>query len=166
MNSIKETVKWSVFAFAAFCAFCILIAECSDDENESNNQAQTEQKVKEEEKVETKESKEEKKEDSFLGTYEVTDKVGCTMRITLNEDGTATITGVRGEDVTYYCSYVAGNAGIKIDFSDEKPYIVYEAGPDDIMAYPIFLMKDGYLYAYKGAAAKNPNWRLKATKIK
>ncbi len=165
MNSIKETVKWSVFAFAAFCAFCILIAECSDDENESNKQAQT---VKAEEKVETKELKEEKKEESFLGTYEVTDKLGCTMRITLNEDETATITGVRGENVTYYCSWqdrTWSNGGIAIRFSDEKPYLVYEGGADENKYTPIHL-KDGWIYTDDAIEAKNPRWRLKAKKIK
>ncbi len=134
----------------------------SDEEDSANNTNQ-------EQKQEIKEEKQEKKEDSFLGTYEVTDKVGCTMRITLNEDETATITGVRGENVTYYCSWRDASwqdRGVEINFSDEKPYIVYEGGADE-NKYEELYIKDGWLYSgFRNVDSKNPKWRLKAKKIK
>lgn len=134
-------------------------------DEESNEPQQTEQQQTEQ-KQETEAPQEQ--EESFLGTYEVTDKVGCTFRITLNEDETATITGVSGESVTYYCSwmdYRVIKRGIGIKFSDEKPYIVYEGGADTNKYTDVYL-KDGWLYAEDGVKSKNPNWRLKATKIK
>ena len=60
--------------------------------------------------------------------------VGCTIHLTLNEDETATITGVRGENITYYCSwhkFTLIDLGIEIGFSDKKPYLVYSGGPDE-----------------------------------
>jgi len=171
MDSMKKIIKWAVYTFAAFCVFCLLVATCSDDEKEGSNQTSTEQKEDIKEQSEVNESKrvEEKKEVEITGTYEVTDKVGCTIRITLNEDETATITGVKGENITYYCSWQDvswRNAGIKISFSDEKPYLVYEGGADE-NTYQELYIKDGWMYTgYSNADSKNPKWRLKVTKIK
>ena len=72
----------------------------------------------------TKAKQETKQEESICGTYEITDKVGCTIRLTINEDETATITGVNGEDIVYYCSWenftnTAPAYGVRIAFSDE-----------------------------------------------
>lgn len=114
------------------------------------------------------EQKKEKKK-SFLGTYEVTDKAGCTFRITLNEDETATITGVRGENNTYYCSwsnFSIYKAGIALEFSGERPLLYFEGG-DNRSAGEFCFLNDGWFYANMSASqAKNPKWRLKATKIR
>lgn len=171
-----KALKTFGIAICAFLAFCVVVAIFDDNDSSSENKTEPQQSEQTEQKqgtkTEQKESKEvqseQKQENSFLGTYEVTDKVGCTFRITLNEDETATITGVRGESVTYYCSWIelsALNKGIKIRFSDEKPYIVYEGGADTNEYTDVYL-KDGWLYAEDGVQSKNPNWRLKATKIK
>lgn len=103
---------------------------------------------------------------NFIGTYEVTDKVGSTMRIKLNEDESATITSVRGENVILYCSWSESlDCGIGIHFSDQKPNLVYEGGAIDIYSSCVYI-KDGWLYSgYSNAKAKNPQWRLKITKI-
>ena len=115
------------------------------------------------------ETYEDSKTDSYLGTYEVTDKVGCTIHITLNKDKTATITGVRGENITYYCTwedYSSIGIGLEIYFSDEKPYLVYDGG-GDTNEYTSICLKDGWLYSGSDKSkAKNPQWRLKAKKIK
>lgn len=167
MDSIKKIIKGAVWAFAAFCAFCILVATCSDDENESNKQAQTAQKVETKKQSDAKETKEEKKEDSFLGTYEVTDKVGNKMHITLKKDKTAIVKEIGGSNTTYYCSWTDyhnyRNLGIGIEFSDIYPYLIYDGGEaHDVEIY----LKDGWLYSFDAASSNNPNWRLKATKIK
>ena len=169
---MKKIIKWAAYCFAAFCAFCILVATCSDDK-ESDNQKQIEQKVesnKQNKEIEAKKETIEKKEDSFLGVYEVTDKVGCTIRITINDDETATVTGVRGENITYYCSwqdFISSGGGIMLKFSDEMPLLIFEGGQDEKNAiFKRFFLKDGWLYSeYNNAKSKNPKWRLKATKI-
>lgn len=168
---MKKIFKWAAYCFAAFCAFCILVATCSDDK-ESDSQKQIEQKVesnKQNKEIEAKKETIEKKEDSFLGTYEITDKVGCTIRLTLNEDETATITGVRGEDITFYCKwydYRKSGAGILIMSSEGKPNLVFDGGTYEGY-YHDMALKDGWFYSEKGKAeANHPKWRLKATKIK
>lgn len=169
MDSIKKIIKGAVWAFAAFCAFCILVATCSDDENESNNQTeteQTEQKVKAEKKVETKELKEKKKEDSFLGTYEATDKIGNKVIVTLKSDKTATVKELGGEGHTYYCNWLNWSSvgvGIEIHSPDEPIELVYEAG---IRSHKFIYLKDGWLYSYGGVETNNPTLRLKVTKTK
>lgn len=150
MNSIKETVKWSVFAFAAFCAFCILIAECSDDENESNKQTQTEQKV------------EEKKDDGIVGIYEATDKIGNKLIVTLKSDKTATVKELGGEGHTFYCTWRnRSSVGIEIHSPDEPIELVFEAG---VRSHFWIYIKDGWLYSYNGVETNNPTLRLKVTK--
>lgn len=166
---MKKIIKWAAYCFAAFCAFCILVATCSDDK-ESDNQKQTEQKVesnKQNKEIEAKKETIEKKEDSIFGTYEITDKVGCTIHLTINEDKTATITGVRGENKTFYCStYESSMDGLWITCSDERPYIVFDGGVYE-GAYKDFSLKDGWFYSEPlKARANNPEWRLKAKKIK
>ena len=143
----------------------------SDEEESSNSSSsssapQTEQKQETEADRQAQEQKE-KQEGNFIGTYEVTDKVGCTIRITINEDETATITGVKGENVTYYCSWNDWRKtgyGIGITFSDERPYLVFEGG-DNTAKYPRIHLKDGWLYTSDAVKSNNPKWRLKATKI-
>lgn len=173
---MKKVIKWAVYCFAAFCAFCILVA-VFDDSDTKTDKTTTESKVeskaesKKEDVVERKEKVVENKEDSFLGVYEVTDKVGCTIRITINDDETATVTGVRGEDITYYCSwqdFISSGGGIMLKFSDEMPLLIFEGGQDeDNAVFKRFFLKDGWLYSeYNNAKSKNPKWRLKATKIK
>lgn len=160
----------------------------NENKTESQQSVQTEQKQKEEADRQAREQKEkadrqareqkeeadrqareqkEKQEGNFIGTYEVTDKVGCTIRITINEDETATITGVKGENVTYYCSWNDWRKtgyGIGITFSDERPYLVFEGG-DNTAKYPRIHLKDGWLYTSDAVKSNNPKWRLKATKI-
>lgn len=168
MDTIKKILKWAVWAFAAFCAFCLLIAIFSDDEK-PNSQVQTEQKVESEKQnkaTETKKEKkvEEKKEESFVGTYEVTDKIGNKIRITLNNDKTATIKEIGGNNTTYYCSWdYFDKKVISIEFSDIYPYLIYDGGEAHDM---VIYLKDGWLYSFVARNSNNPNWRLKATKIK
>lgn len=164
MNSIKETVKWSVFAFAAFCAFCILIAECSDDENESNKQAQTAQKVETKKQSEVEETKkvEEKKDDGIVGIYEATDKIGNKLIVTLKSDKTATVKELGGEGHTFYCTWRKwSSVGIEIHSPDEPIELVFEAG---VRSHFWIYIKDGWLYSYNGVETNNPTLRLKVTK--
>lgn len=160
---MENIIKFIMYCFAAFCFFSFVVATCSDDK-ESDNQKIESNKQSEE--------IEEKKENSFLGTYKITDKVGCTIHLTLNEDETATITGVRGEGITYYCSWFDSSYGegkkIHISFSDDKPILVYEGGiENNKYNYEGLYLKDGWLYSgNSNAESKNPKWRLKATKIK
>lgn len=174
MDSMKKIIKWAVYTFAAFCVFCLLLATCSDDEKEGSNQTSTEQKEDIKEQSEVNESKrvEEKKEVEITGTYEVTDNVGCTIHITLKEDETATITGVRGENVTYYCTWhdqsYHKNRMALIEFSDfhKRPYLVFDGGTTEKFSDCCFLSKDGWFYYSVLPETNNPEWRLKATKIK
>jgi len=108
---------------------------------------------------------------SFLGTYEVTDKVGQTMLLTLNADETGTAT-IKGESVTYYCSWRDDSdigRGLLIDFPSgvgERPNLVYEGGTDEFGTVGCYL-KDGWFYSGSdNVKSNNPRWRLKATKIK
>lgn len=169
MDTIKKIIKWLCWGVAAIFAFLVLLAIFVGKEK-PNNKEQTEKK-----QTEQLSSKQEtKKEDSFLGTYEVTDKVGCTIRITLNEDETATITGVKGEGVTYYCSwsdFTSTYGGIRVWYGDTEkvPYLVFEGG-DNVKKNRYnpggCLSRDGWYYVtINEAKAKDPNWRLKATKI-
>lgn len=163
--------KKILYAFLAFGLIGFFAEKCGGDDSsteEPNTTQVTEQVTNESQNVQEVQEEKAPQEESFLGTYEVTDKVGCTFRITLNEDETATITGVSGESVTYYCSWKdlrVIKRGIGINFSDEKPYIVYEGGADT-NKYTDAYLKDGWLYAEDGVKSNNPNWRLKATKIK
>lgn len=150
------------------------IAEQPQETKADRQQREKKEKMVEPKKEEVVESKKEeviesKKEDSFLGTYEITDKVGCTIRLTLNEDETATITGVRGEDITFYCKwydYRKSGAGILIMSSEGKPNLVFDGGTYEGY-YHDMALKDGWFYSEKGKAeANHPKWRLKATKIK
>lgn len=165
---MNKTTKMLVNCLAAFFALCVFVALFDDDEK-SNNQGEKEQITKSE-FIETKSEKaEEKKGNSIVGTYEITDRVGCTIHLTLNKDETATISGVRGEGVTYYCSWHNAEwqgAEIRIDFSDKKPYLVYEGGADDNMLEDLYI-KEGWIYSgLSNVKSKNPNWRLKLKKIK
>lgn len=145
----------SIFTIALFAVGFA----ASDEENSSGSSNEQEQTVKEE-------------KSNIPGTYEVKDKVGCTIRITLKEDGTATITGVRGENVTYYCtwhdqSYHKNRMAI-IEFSDfdKRPYLFFDGGTTEKFSDCCFLSKDGWFYYSVLPETNNPEWRLKATKIK
>lgn len=114
------------------------------------------------------EQEEPKKSPSFIGTYEVTDKAGCTIRITINEDKTATITGVRGEGKTYYCTwsdFSHSRAGLGISFSSERPLLYFEGGDNAGKGVYSFI-KDGWFYpSISTAQANNQDWRLPVKKV-
>ena len=133
----------------------------------------TNQEQKQEIKEREQEKKEEKKEVKITGTYEVTDNVGCTIHITLKEDETATITGVKGEGITYYCTWIDQayykNRLVLIEFSDTKrPYLVFDGGTSEEKGSytTCFLSKDGWFYYDVTPETNNPEWRLKTKKIK
>lgn len=167
----KKVILGIVKVFAVFLVVGI-IGIMLDDNKDTQKTEQTEKeqvKVNATEQIKKEQVEESQSaEKSIIGTYEVTDKIGCTIHITFNNDKTATITGVKGEGITYYCTwddYTDLNAGFEIAFSDEKPYLVYEGGADEVNN-SIFL-NDGWLYSnYNNSKAKNPRWRLKVTKIK
>lgn len=175
---MKKAFKVFCWVILGFLAFCALIATFSDNDSsaspteqkqETEQQTSEQQVSKQEEEIEQTEAKQEtKQEESIYGTYEITDKVGCTIHLTINEDETATITGVRGEDVIYYCSWHDAEwqgAEIRIDFSDDKPYLVYEGGADEDKYKDLFI-KEGWIYSgISNAKSKNPKWRLKLEKI-
>ena len=188
MGKINKKYAWTVM-IAAFIGFLVVGAATAEDKpstkqvtstqketTESERQAKQQKEPATEQPQEAEKVVEQKKEEmvesqnnSIYGIYEITDKVGCTIRLTLNEDKTATITGVRGEGITYYCSWEIFSGlkrGIGIAFSDEKPYLVYEGGPDNDK-YASLYLKEGWLYSGpENVDSKNPRWRLKATKIK
>ena len=108
------------------------------------------------------------KKNHYVGSYDVRDKANNTFHISLNNDKTATITGVGVENDMCYCSWIYDDCknAVYISFSDIKPVIVFEGGLDD---YPHGLyLCDGWLYKGSGNSldSKNPKWRLKATKVK
>lgn len=150
----------------------VFLYKCSGDSNTTDDAdvqvTEQTQESETESQNSTYEQKKEAEERNMLGTYEVTDKVGCTFRLTINEDKTANITGVRGENVTYYCSwsdFSVYDAGISIKFSGERPLLYFEGGDNRGTGIYSFL-SDGWFYATMEAAqARNPNWRLKAKKI-
>lgn len=173
-------MKKYLFSMLTLALFAVGFAASEDDSSTtSTNDSQTtsvnekptastnDSKVKPVNDSPTEQKKEKKK--SFLGTYEVTDKVGCTFRITLNEDETATITGVRGENKTFYGSWTNFSiykAGIALQFSGSTPLLYFEGGDNRGKGDYCFL-NDGWFYSDMSASqAKNPDWRLKATKIR
>lgn len=101
----------------------------------------------------------------ITGTYEVTDKIGQTMVITLKDDKTATVT-LDGN--TYYCSWnhiSYGDGEVEMRFSDDPPALVFEGGVAETMYGPEIL--GGWLYYnYSARKAKNPNRRLAIKKVK
>ena len=104
-------------------------------------------------------SLEKTKDESVYAIYKVTDKVGSTITITLNEDETATL-NIDGK--AYYCSWyrpaVLKNS-IEIDISGNYPYIAFDEGAAMVCSLYI---KDGWLYQnFASAEAKNPKMRLK-----
>jgi len=160
MDSVKKIIKWAVYAFIAFIAFCVLVAIFTDDDEQPKNNQEL--SAQEDGVVGMQ-------EDGVVGIYEVTDKVGCTIQITLKEDETAVVKIIKGggEGSTFYCSWsddsVLGE-GISISYSGDGPTLVYEGGAED--GYVLHL-KDGWIYQdAPSVKAKNPQWRLKATKIK
>lgn len=156
-------LKYAGYAFIALCLLYLFGVFDNDSSNNKGEKAQTEQAEQKEQKQEAR------KEESVCGTYEITDKVGCTIHLTLNEDETATITGVRGEDVTFYCKwydYSSSGTGILIVSSEGRPNLVFDGGMYEGY-YKDMALKDGWFYSGKEKAeANNPKWRLKATKIK
>lgn len=103
---------------------------------------------------------------SITGTYEVKDKIGQTLVLTLKDDKTATVTL---EGKTYYCSWKRsaniGDGEVELRFSDDPPALVFEGGVAETMYYPEIL--GGWLYYnYTARKAKNPNRRLAIKKVK
>ncbi len=104
--------------------------------------------------------------DEKCGTYKIVDKSGSVFHLTLNEDESGTIT--TASNSTYYCSwYVDGiNHCIIINFSDEMPTIAFPGGTNNNVLWT-HCLKNGFFYRGEDAlSANNPNWRLKAEKIK
>lgn len=103
--------------------------------------------------------------DERCGTYKIVDKSGSVFHLTLKGDESGTMT--TESNSTYYCSWSADGFShcIRINFSDKKPAIAFPGGTDDNVLWTNCL-KDGYLYREDALEAKNPNWRLKAEKIK
>lgn len=173
MGTIEKKYAWTT-AIASLLIVLAAIGASAPDENEQA-QTQTEQVVKEENQKTKQEEKQKTKQEEkkIAGTYEVKDKIGCTIRITLNEDETATITGVRGEGITYYCTWddqsYYKNRLVLIDFSDTKrPYLVFDGGTSEEKGNyaSCFLSKDGWFYYDVCPETNNPEWRLPAKKIK
>ena len=98
MDSVKKIIKWAVYAFIAFIAFCVLVAVFTDDDEQPKNNQEL--SAQEDGVVGMQ-------EDGVVGIYEVTDKVGCTIQITLKEDETAVVKIIKGggEGSTFYCSW-------------------------------------------------------------
>ena len=195
----KKMALWKKIVIG-FIIFAIIgaLSQPKDGKTKSNNETNAPQKtekvsddskkaqeeqarqVKEEAERQAREEKNKqekaKQEESVLGTYEITDKVGCSIRITLNEDKTATITGTdgNGKSVTFYCKwddFRRGYGGIRVWYgsTEKTPYLVFDGG-DNVkknMYNPGGFLKDGWFYVnLDEAESKDPNWRLKATKIK
>ena len=182
--------KWAI-GVGVFLALGLLGAILDDDKSSTSGEnkaepqqsEQTEQKQetkaepqqseqteqKQETKTEKKESEEvqseQKQENSFLGTYEVTDVTGCKVTLNINED--ETVTGSNEYGSNFYGSWTGPTGvGIIINFAETKPYLIFEGGKDKYML-PVFYLRDGWIYTGgENASAKNPKWRLKVTKIK
>ena len=166
-QSMSKFKKYGLYVLG-FLAFFYIVGECSGGSNDSSEK-KTEQKQESVKQESAKQEPEEAKESpSFIGTYEVTDKVGCTIRITINEDETATITGVRGEGKTYYCTwsdFSYSKAGLGIEFSSERPLLYFEGG-DNAGKGEYCFIKDGWFYpSISTAQANNHDWRLPVKKV-
>jgi hypothetical protein len=162
-------MKKYFLTMATVALFAVGFAASDEEENSSNSsndssKPQTEQK--QEQKKESQEVKsEQKQENSFLGTYEVTDVTGCKVTLNINED--ETVTGSNEYGSNFYGSWTGPTGvGIIINFAETKPYLIFEGGKDKYML-PVFYLRDGWIYTGgENASAKNPKWRLKVTKIK
>jgi hypothetical protein len=162
-------MKKYFLTMATVALFAVGFAASDEEENSSNSsndssKPQTEQK--QEQKKESQEVKsEQKQENSFLGTYEVTDVTGCKVTLNINED--ETVTGSNEYGSNFYGSWTGPTGvGIIINFAETKPYLIFEGGKDKYML-PVFYLSDGWIYTGgENASAKNPKWRLKVTKIK
>lgn len=164
-------MKKYFLTMATIALFAVGFAASDEEENSSNSsndssKPQTEQK--QEQKKESQEVKsEQKQENSFLGTYEVTDKSGRKVTLNINED--ETVTGSDDIYPPYYGSWTGPTSEgiIIITFAeDNKPYLIYEGGEDN-HALGVLYLRDGWIYTGgDNAHAKNPRWRLKVTKIK
>ena len=159
----KKEMKKYFYTMLSLALFAVGFAASDEEESASSSNEQRQKQAKVEKK--------EEKKSNIPGTYEVTDKVGCTIRITLKEDETATITGVRGENVTYYCTWIDQsyykNRMALIEFSDlnKIPYLVFDGGTGKYSS-TCFLSKDGWFYWDVLPETNNPEWRLPAKKIK
>ena len=162
-------MKKYFLTMATVALFAVGFAASDEEENSSNSsndssKPQTEQK--QEQKKESQEvQSEQKQENSFLGTYEVTDVTGCKVTLNINED--ETVTGSNEYGSNFYGSWTGPTGvGIIINFAETKPYLIFEGGKDKYML-PVFYLRDGWIYTGgENASAKNPKWRLKVTKIK
>lgn len=135
---------YSILTIALFA-----IGFAASDEEEATNSS-NEQK------------QEQKKENSILGTYEATDKIGNKLIVTLKSDKTATVKELGGEGHTFYCTWRKwSSVGIEIHSPDEPIELVFEAG---VRSHFWIYIKDGWLYSYNGVENNNPTLRLKVTK--
>lgn len=135
---------YSILTIALFA-----IGFAASDEEEATNSS-NEQK------------QEQKKENSILGTYEATDKIGNKLIVTLKSDKTATVKELGGEGHTFYCTWRKwSSVGIEIHSPDEPIELVFEAG---VRSHFWIYIKDGWLYSYNGVETNNPTLRLKVTK--
>ncbi|MCF2563808.1 hypothetical protein I6E12_06750 [Prevotella brevis] len=135
---------YSILTIALFA-----IGFAASDEEEATNSS-NEQK------------QEQKKENSILGTYEATDKIGNKLIVTLKSDKTATVKELGGEGHTFYCTWREwSSVGIEIHSPDEPIELVFEAG---VRSHFWIYIKDGWLYSYNGVETNNPTLRLKVTK--
>ena len=135
---------YSILTIALFA-----IGFAASDEEEATNSS-NEQK------------QEQKKENSILGTYEATDKIGNKLIVTLKSDKTATVKELGGEGHTFYCTWRKwSSVGIEIHSPDEPIELVFEAG---VRSHFWIYIKDGWLYSYNGVQTNNPTLRLKVTK--
>lgn len=106
------------------------------------------------------------------GTYELTDKLGQSFVLTLEDDETGKAT-IQGE--VYYCSWKFRKTPLKpfsgyleLRFSPNKnnalPTLVFEGGTGDI---GFACIRDGWLYYdHSALEAKNPSLRLSIKKVK
>ena len=147
---MKKGLKVFGWCILAFVIFCFVVGALSDDDESTSN---TSEQVVGEEAAQ--------QDESVFAIYNVTDKSGSKITITLNKDETAII---EKDGTPYYCSWTkpAVMDGIEITYptsDDDKPIIAYDGDVREV--YSIWI-KDGWLYAdFSSAKAKNPKWRIK-----
>ena len=158
---MNKILKALLFCFGAFLALALIGAIFGEDEQSNNSQLEQKEQTTE---TKTQQQKEVKKKPGIPGTYKVTDKIGQTFTIKLKADKTATF---EGNGDTFYCSWSneEWNGGkFSLSFSDDPPALVFEGGVAETMYGPE--VADEWLYFdYSARKAKNPNRRLKITKV-
>lgn len=103
--------------------------------------------------------------DYYVGTYEITDKNGKKFTITVKEDETATI--VDRNNNTFYCSATKLYTGELWIKATTAPNIIINKSRDYETKNKWYYLYEGWLYSdIIVLEAKDPNLRLKVTKIK